>query len=446
MSKLSNIYNLSLLWIVFTATVPFVFYLAIPNLPGKLIVAVGIALMSCGFIIREKITTGDPIIVTILMIQIIYSFIATFLHELFFLGLETLYINMAIQHIAVMIVYLYIKSFYSVLKVGKSTVYIMAIMGILGVLAFFLGVAGLLSVKSYWVREDDSVGFNFMLTFSNTVDFLGDALIIRIAGFFDEPGTFAFYITFALLTNKLYKYSKKLEILLILTGLFTLSLAFYITLVFYFVLFYRSIRHFKKILLAILSILAVAYYIDASQNESEINSIIYIRTIGRLQLESSGSGKVITGDNRSYLIINTLDAFIKSPIIGHGFSSQNNPRSEFYNIALGANLLTPLALHGLLGTIFLFMHYFYFSFIVLIRQKRIERNSFAAWVIVTINLFQRPNVFGGLYAYFVIIILIEATKDWIATHRNLSMVEKCSTQPLGGYSLKGANGIFLSFS
>lgn len=402
---------------MFTATLPFSFYLAIPHHPTKLLVAVGGALMFFGLLNRNKIYIGDRVIVVILLTQIIYSFIAALLHEFFFLGLETVYINMAIQYMAIIIVYLYTNTFYSILKIGKSTVYIMVIMGVMGSLAFFLGAAGLLRVTSDWDTFDGSTGMNWILTFSKNAYFSSNAVIIRIAGFFDEPGTFAFYLTFALLTNKLYHYSKKMEILLIISGLFTLSLAFYITLVFYFLLFYGNIRYFKEMILSATVILTVVLYINSAQDKSAINYFIYRETIGRLQPASEGSDKIMIGDNRSDLFRDSWSAFKRSPIIGHGMLSQSNPQSEFYNRFLGANLFSPLAQHGLLGTMFFFMHYFYFSFIVLIRQKRLERNSFAAWVIVTVNLFQRPIVFGGIYAYFVIIILIEATKDWIAVSK-----------------------------
>jgi len=413
-STLKNFYNLTLIWILFTSTAPFVFYLAIPNHPYKFLVAAGIVIIALSCLLRMKINTGDPVIVSIIMIQICYSFVAALLHELFFLGFETLYINMAMQFVAVLIVYLYINSFFSIHKVAKSTVYVMGIMGIMGALAFVLSAMGLLGVMSEFKHLDDSEGLNFILTFSKGALFFRDAVFIRVAGFFDEPGTFAYFITFALLTNRLYDYSGKLEWMLILTGLFTFSLAFYITLVFYFILYYGRIMYFNRLFIVILSVFTIGWYVAAYSEKSDINNMIYYQTIGRLQIEQSGSDKIIAGDNRSDLFVDSWHAFSKSPVIGHGFSAQKNPQSEYYGVFLGANLLTPLVIHGVLGTTIIFAQYFYFSYLVLFRRKNIYRYSFAAWAIVTLNLFQRPDIFGGLYGYLVVIILIEVCKSRLA--------------------------------
>ena len=66
--------------------------------------------------------------------------------------------------------------------------------------------------------------------------------ILRIAGFFDEPGTMAFFLVFALLINKVVFNSKKNEILILISGFFTFSLAFYIIGFFYLLFFYFNFK------------------------------------------------------------------------------------------------------------------------------------------------------------------------------------------------------------
>lgn len=406
----AEIFHLSLLWVLFTATGPFLFFKAIPGHPNKYLVAAGLVIMSVMLFLRQKVNLGDRIIPVILFVQACYCLLATLLHELFFLGMEEGYAKWFMQFISVAIVYLYIQSFFCIHKVSKSSIYMIASMGIMGGSVFFLGLFGLISPFTTFEKMGGGVVYNFLLTFSNSVSFMNDFTIVRVAGFFDEPGTFAYYITFALLTNKLYSYSKRLEWILVVTGLFTLSLAFIITLMFYYFIFYNPVRSLKSLsmfsLLVLIIMLCSAY---SDSVDSEIGHFIHKQTIGRLYAAEE-SDMLFVGDNRSGLLKESWVAFAESPFIGHGESLSDNISSKYYNINIGANLFSPLAKHGIIGTLIFFSAFIYWGYLIFVHPPKRDRVAVGAWVIVFINFIQRPEVTGGLYGYFAVIFLVEATR------------------------------------
>ena len=107
----------------------------------------------------------------------------------------------------------------------------LAIQGILGVIAFFLVFIGVLQPLISIATEDGYGSINFYgLTCSNAV--FGN--FMRVGGFFDEPGAFAYWGMFALLFNKLTVDNRKLEIVLIISLLFTFSAAYFVLLPIYF--------------------------------------------------------------------------------------------------------------------------------------------------------------------------------------------------------------------
>lgn len=406
-------FHLLLLWVMFTATAPFAFFEMIPGHPYKLLVVVGIAIMIVMFMWRLKVKLGDPILLTIILAQAVYCLIAAYLHELFFLGMDYGYVSLSVQFTVVAIVYLYIITFFSIHEVAKSAIYVIAIMGVMGAIAFILGISGLIGPLTSLGIVGDRTVYNFFLTYSPAALYLSGHVIIRVAGFFTEPGVFAFYITFALLTNKLYDYSKRLEWVLIVTGIFTLSIAFFFILICYCFVYYRR-QMLKRLPLLIIFILAIGVFAASewvgSAEEDGMGWSVFKLTIGRLASSDKDSGRIIEGDNRSDLMALSWNAFIDSPLIGHGESGTINSASKYYGAHLGANSFAPLAVHGIIGVSILFLAYFYWGYLIFIYPCKRDPEAIGAWFILTLNLLPKPQVYGGLYGYFAIIFLIEATR------------------------------------
>jgi len=421
-----DVLHLCLCWTVFTATTPFYFYKAIPGHPYKLLVVGGIVALGTMLIWGGKIGMGDPKVVAVLVIQILYSVLAAFLQKFFFLGMDVLYFNLTLQLICVLAMYLYVVRFRCLHTVAISSVYVMAVIGLLGAVGFGLAAVGVLGSSEF--QGDTWITHNFMLTFSPTVLRLPGGSFMRVAGYFDEPGTLALYIMFALLTNKLLGCSRRLEWILCIAGLFTFSLAFFATLILYYLFFYARLRHLKRQALVLAFLAAAILYLDRIRSDGGLGSEVYRVTVARLQLDEAGGGRLLAGDNRSEAAREALNAFRSSPVIGHGFSATGNPRSEYFGVIVDANVFDPLAKHGVVGFLVFFGMWFYWTAIVFGRVDRIDKTAALAWMIVLANLLQRPTVFGGAYGYFVFVFLVYATKWRIQTRHHAAELRIAGTR------------------
>jgi hypothetical protein len=397
---------------MFTATAPFVFFAMIAGHPSKLIILVGLALMFVMFICRQRVKIQNPVFLWILSIQAAYCLLAVFLQGLNF-GIDLRYINLSLQFVSVAIVYIYISSYSSIHLVGKSSIFMMSLMGGMGAVAFFLGITGLVGPLTSIQTIGDRTVYSFLLTYSPAAIHFSGAVLMRVAGFFAEPGDFAFYLVLALLLNKLYAGSRKIEWLLIFSGLFTLSVTFYISIFLYLSLYYRRLIFKPRPLLAIciflMALFAANAWVSSNEND-EFGGAASKLLFGRFLSDDGDSEKIIKGDNRSDLISISLSAFMDSPFIGHGESVNENSASKYHDAHLGANLFAPLAVHGIIGAPILFLAYLYWTFLVFRRYDKLDSVNVVAWIIFTVNLIPKPQIYSGLYGYFVIIFLIEATR------------------------------------
>lgn len=405
-SNSSDFLHFLLIWITLTSVTPFALYLAIPHHPYKTTVFLGLAIACLVLIMRGKLFFHNPVLAGILITQsIFFIFPFSLLHSEFHTGY---YISLSLQYVSILILYAYVSTIYSVHKMAKSFVYVVCLMAILGSVCFFLGLIGAIYPVSTYKNIDGTTGYNFLLTFTKAIfPITGKSFIIRVAAFFDEPGTFAYFITMAMLINKIYEISRKVELILIVGGIFTLSIAFYIVLATYLIVFYFSFRRrtLKYFLFLGVLLIATSFYVSISRNDSKINSMLYSLSIGRF--ERTSDERIIAGDNRSGLFNVAARAFADSPLIGQGMGSQLDPANKYYRIFLDANLFSPLAKHGLLGTLIAFLSFFYWTYICFATTK--DRNLLiSCWLIVMLTFLQRPEVIGFLNN-FVILFLVEST-------------------------------------
>jgi hypothetical protein len=410
LSNFKDFLNLILIWSMLTSAAPFMFFSAIPGHPYKILIAVGLAITSLFLLAKGKVKIPDKIIIFILISQtflIVFPF--SFFHGQFH---QLAYIAISLQYLATLVLYVYVHNFYPFQKMVKSLIYLMSLMVILGAIAFVLGLMGKIEVFSIHENIGNGTAYNFILTYSNTITVIGKSIIIRVASFFDEPGTFAYFITFTLLINKIYGFSQKMEWILIVGGICTLSLAFYITIILYLILFYGNWKKFKYFFLGLVIISSLFLYINNSRYDSPNNAKIYELTIGRTK-QTQESDKIVSGDNRSELFAIAFEAFIDSPIIGQGIGYREDVNGKYYKIYFGANLFSPLAQGGIIGFTITFLPFFYWTYLVFVSSN--SRNKgilISSWTIVAVNFLQRPEV-QGFFTYFVIILLIESTKFYL---------------------------------
>lgn len=240
-----------------------------------------------------------------------------------------------------------------------------------GTLGILLVLSGLLQPIFTFKEMDMRTGYYFGLFTTNT--YLGG--LIRNAGFYDEPGALAFWGMYALLINKLFVKNKKIEILLIIGLISTMSIAYFIQLIAYLCIFYR--KKFGKLILLVAAIFISIKFIT-SYNEA-MNQALF----GRLQYdETTGT---ISGDNRSVLMERCWQIFCDYPIFGMGARDLVSPEVSSKYGFVGANFFFNWAADGIVGVIITYLPLFYLFIL-----GRYDRKYHGAGLILLIGFLQRP--------------------------------------------------------
>jgi len=390
-SKTIYIYII-ILWLLITSVAPFAFFV-LPMHPGKFAAFFLLVIILILVIIKRKIQNPHPLIIFILLFQIVFYLASAFYHN------DTAYINLVIQNIAIIITYFFIIQYIGIETFVKSYLKIIQFMIFMGIIVFFYALFGGKSYNEFEFIDGRPI-INYIISFARSPFYIGGGMLIRVCGFFDEPGAFAFFIIQALLLNKIYFNSKKTEILLIFGGLFTMSVAFFISLVLYIVFFYLSIKQKKSFLFIGLFFATAIFFIQVNRDSSVVSHLIYSQTIGRVEGLFKGEevGEVVS-DNRSSLVENALRAFKDAPLMGHGIETV--PKKYGY---FGANILGPFANNGIIGAFFMFLPFMVFLIYSLNFKKWsfYINDTFKSLVIIFINYLQRPDVTGLLIMLLMI--------------------------------------------
>lgn len=238
-----------------------------------------------------------------------------------------------------------------------------------GTIGFVLVLLGLLEPISVFTEMDGRPGYNFGLFTTNTY-YEG---LIRIAGFFDEPGALAHWGLLALWGNKLFYKNKTIEWILLIGLSCTLSIAYYVQLIFYLFVFYRT--SLKK-LLPILCVIVGCMIIITNQNE-----LLYNAIFGRMEYDASTG--TFAGDNRSELMARCWDVFLKNPILGVGASNLIAMSRDLGFV--GGNFFTFWATDGILGILAMWSPFLY---LIVLRAKRKE--FFYVFVMFMLEFIHRP--------------------------------------------------------
>ncbi len=412
-----------LVWVLFTSTAPFEYYAMVPYHPYKFL-ALFIVMVMLIVLLRDGIKKSNDIIFYIIVAQACYSIFAIYIHAIsldsFSLEDGYIYINLFNQLIVVFICFTFIKNLSLVHKIAVSMIPVMSVMAVFGMITLFLGVLVNLQPFSFTAMAEHRDISNYILTFSSSVSDFGFGSIIRSAGYFDEPGTFAFYITTTLLINKMYGYSKLAERVLVCFGLSTMSLAFFISVILYYFIFGILEGRVKAFFWAAIIVGILFALIVEFKDRSVIGGAVYELTVYRVLPPDESEVKLFKGDNRSENFAVAKQAFLQAPFFGHGMSAHTNEKSEFVG-KLCCNPLHPFATDGLVGTFVFFLVFLYWGFYILSR-KPFDYISAGAWIIFFANMLQRPGATGGSFGYFVFIFLLEASR-WRKSQQRLSSLQ-----------------------
>ena len=256
---------------------------------------------------------------------------------------------------------------------------------------FILVLLNLLPAISTFVEFDGHIGTFYGLF---TVNAVYDGKL-RVAGFFDEPGAFAFWGIVALLFNKLFIDNKVIEKALILGLISTLSMAYFIQLAAYFILFY----HHKMSYLVKYIVLFIGVLLIISSISPEFNEAIF----GRFKINVETGH--LNGDNRTELAKTCIAIWKTSPLLGVG--AENLIKASDSIGFVGANPFTFFATDGLIGQIVLWLPLFYLCYLGKNRKKYI----FAA-IVLFWGYIQRPyDPTQLLYSTTIYMMILEAYRE-----------------------------------
>ena len=371
-------YKNFLLFFSLIAAWPCVFYLMgyLPNFKINIILLLFLGILFC-YKKQKTVVALPKSLIIIISFQLIAWTLYTFVH------FDFSYITRVV-FILTSIIVLLIDNIKGRPFLIRLFVYWVTLQSVLSLLGFILSILGLLEPISTFEEMDGRTGYNFGICTSNV--YIGQ--FIRPSGFFDEPGALACWGIHALVFNKLFIYNKKIECVLLISLISTLSLAFFIQSFLYLLLFYRK---YIKQLFMLFGVIAISLSILINQDE-----VLEKNTIGRLEYDKREG--TISGDNRSDYRKNAQKIFFASPIMGVGAT---NLVTNYEDI--NSNEFTFLASDGVVGMIVTLLPYLY---LFMLGKKRKEIR-YALFVLV-IGLLQRPFDFNQLLFPLLIYSFIKA--------------------------------------
>lgn len=273
-------------------------------------------------------------------------------------------------------------SFFSYLNVYCK---FLTIQGLFGVIAFVLVFIEVLKPLISLMINDGFGVINFYgLTCSNSV--YGN--FMRIGGYFDEPGAFVFWGVFAMLFNKLTVDNRKIELILIVSLIFTFSAAYFILLPIYIVCF--NSRKTKSMIMMFLILVPILYFISISLSS---NSNFRYLTVERFSGGQIRSTRYDQADNAKAL-------FLEKPVFGQG--GQNLEKTSIGIVA--DNPYEILAKDGVVGFIITYLPLFYVVF------KYRKKEVLYSCAILFLDYMQRPfhineMHFFMLYLFCLLVVL-----------------------------------------
>lgn len=390
-------FDMFLIWLVVLSVAPFVFEDA-ELYPSKIFVIVIIPYLLCKMMMKG-VSLRDRAMMTILCVQSCYYIT---MYVLYYPTYSYAFASMSL--LTIMVLALYSENYIGYDHLIKLTLYVITAIAIAAALGFVLALSGIIQPHVLFERNPGENVYNFWLTFTNISYSFGRHHIIRPAGYFMESGALAFYITHALLLNKISLKNEKIELLLMISMMFVMSLAGYISLALYFILFFEKKTRRRKYIVTAVVVFLVSFiaYVYSVRNEGWMG-MMYHWIIGRF---APGGGVAMSGfADRKGIAEMSWQYFLKAPYFGHGmeYTLIHAPDSI-------ATIIGPLVAYGIFGTGIIFMHVLYLIYTAL--RAAYQYSYFLPIKIAAIlflNYMQRPFVIH-VFVYLIIIMLVHCIR------------------------------------
>lgn len=251
-------------------------------------------------------------------------------------------------------------------------------------------VLGVLPLINYYVLVEDSglTLFNFGLFFVKTkMEYITSLSAMRPAGWFDEPGSFANVILFILIYNKMYIKSKKIELLFLLGGLVTLSMAHVIISIVWYCFFYLKRNLTSVLTVSFVGLLLITGYFWQPDNEFAL--LFQNATFKRAE-------NVANNEDASRNYDGAYDAFKVHFLTG---ATLQTLEKEFPT-ATSETLWYNLSQNGLVGAFIFFLPIWYVGY-TMIRKRMLTPTHAKLLFLVFLNFGQRPDYYYSLYFIFI---------------------------------------------
>jgi hypothetical protein len=206
---------------------------------------------------------------------------------------------------------------------------------------------------------------------------------LRFRSIFDEPGVVGTISSFILFGNK-YNLKIKRNIIILIAGLFSLSLFFYLSTALFLIIF--NIKSIKKIAL-ILAILVIGTSI-ISKNEF-LNKIILSRLAFSNEKGIAGNNRTNDNWDKEYESFNKSNDFL----FGRGRGAFDNNK---YNRAI-ASYQSITFDYGLIGLIIIIICYF----LIFMNYSNLKTSSLMIGLLI-LSLYQRPWIFDYYYSILTV--------------------------------------------
>ena len=350
----------------------------------------GALFLILSFAIMHKINHVDVTIKNIFFMQLIGLILVGIFHG-FILPVYGNFVRMAL---AMSLIILIESTIGLRLFFRRYNLWILLMM-ILGVITLLLILSGFSPISVVEDRGDGRLVYNYILSFSKYD--LSNSFDFRPSGFFDEPGAMGNWGIYALVINKLFFDDKKMERLLSLFIITTLSLGSIIQLLLYFIVTINFKRKVNSLLLLIVPV--VAYWGLLSTKDTELD-FIYKNSIVRIEQtfkQGKTEGNVSVG-NREVLAEKAYKAFQENPLFGS---------PKVYDEYMADNIYEPLANYGIIGSMLVLSPFIWIFFrSIKIRDYLLLK----MWFVLIVGFAHRP-FHTQLLNFFIIYSMIILIKQ-----------------------------------
>ena len=270
----------------------------------------------------------------------------------------------------------------------KNFIRLNILVGILSVVGTILFALGYLRLYGIYAYQGNFNIYNYGLFFVKRTNELTYQL--RPAGYYDEPGNFAFVVMFLLLLNRKYFKNLKWEYALLILPLVSTSLAHIFTIIIFAFLFYFNKKHVAKLSFSIVTIFSLFFIINSFSNSESIEYFNQ-RTFERFERVIEG------GDDASRQGGLELGPKIFAE---HHWGYSKEKVEQNYPDFVNETFWGPIIYYGIFGAFFYFLPFIYVGIKSIINK---DKNQLLILLMVAINLLQRPYY---MYPLFIILIYI----------------------------------------